>query len=52
VWRPSPFERWLAHTDALLRPRLPAVPAPIATLTETAYLLCYPVVPVSLALVW
>ena len=48
----SPFERWLAHTDALLRPRLPAVPAPIATLTETAYLLCYPVVPVSLALVW
>jgi len=48
----SPFERWLAHTDARLRPGLPAVPAPIATLTETAYLLCYPVVPVSLALVW
>ena len=27
----SPFERWLAHTDARLRPGLPAVPAPITT---------------------
>src|SRR5262245_6657349 len=39
----SRFEQWLARTDAALRPRLPDVPSPLAVLSETAYLLCYPV---------
>jgi hypothetical protein len=49
---PSRFERWLTRTDVYLRPRLPHVPSALTVLAETAYLLCYPVVPLALALVW
>jgi hypothetical protein len=48
----SRFESWLAGTDTRLRPMLPRVPGSLVALTETAYLLCYPIVPLSLALVW
>jgi hypothetical protein len=46
------FEDWLVRSDARLRLRLPGVPSRLATLAELAYLFCYPLVPVSLALVW
>jgi membrane-associated phospholipid phosphatase len=49
---PSRFEQWLTRTDVYLRPRLPHVPSPLLVLIETAYLLCYPVVPLALALLW
>jgi hypothetical protein len=49
---PTNFERWLIRTDEVLRPRLPGVPASVAVLTETAYLACYPVVPLSMIVVW
>jgi membrane-associated phospholipid phosphatase len=48
----TPFETWLARTDAVLRPRMPAVPPRIVALTELAYLGCYPLVPLSFVLVW
>jgi hypothetical protein len=48
----SRFETWLAATDTRLRPRLPRVPGSLVALAETAYLLCYPIVPLSLAIVW
>jgi membrane-associated phospholipid phosphatase len=48
----SSFETWLRRTDAVIRPRLPRVPAPLATLSELAYLLCYPIVPIGLGCVW
>jgi hypothetical protein len=50
--RISAFEEWLARSDAALRPRLPAVPRLLTTLTELAYLSCYPIVPIAFALVW
>ena len=46
------FERWLARSDDLLRPRLPWVPQPLRPVVELAYLFCYPLVPVSCAIVW
>ena len=46
------FEAWLVRSDARLRPSLPAVPAWAAPVVELAYLLCYPLVPVSFAIVW
>ena len=46
------FEEWLARGDRAVRPHLPSIPAPVAHLTELAYLLCYPVVPASLLVVW
>jgi membrane-associated phospholipid phosphatase len=50
--RTSRFERWLAETDTRLRPRLPSIPQSLVALAEAAYLFCYPVVPLSLAIVW
>lgn len=49
---PTSFERWLIRSDAVLRPRMPSVPAALLMAAETAYLLCYPIVPLSMALVW
>jgi membrane-associated phospholipid phosphatase len=46
------FQHWLTSTDARLRTRLPAVPGPLTKLVEIAYLLCYPIIPVALAIVW
>ena len=37
---PTRFERWLAGTDATLRPRLPAVPRWLEPLLELSYLVC------------
>jgi hypothetical protein len=48
----TPFERWLAASDRWFRPRLPGVPGAFAHVTELAYLLCYPLVPGSFAVVW
>ena len=46
------FEEWLLMSDAGIRRLLPGVPAPLATIVELAYLSCYPLVPVSFAIVW
>ena len=46
------FENWLVATDAVLRPSLPIVRGRAADSVELAYLLCYPLIPVSFALVW
>jgi hypothetical protein len=46
------FEKWLARTDGRLRRVLPDVPQPLHHLVELAYLLCYPLVPASFAIVW
>ena len=45
------FERWLAASDRRVRPRLPAVPAPLSQVAELAYLLCYPLVPAAFVVV-
>jgi hypothetical protein len=47
----STFERWLRRTDLPLRARLPAVPAPLVSSVELAYLFCYPLVPAACAVV-
>jgi membrane-associated phospholipid phosphatase len=52
TFSPSNFERWLTRTDLYFRPRLPHVPSALGVLAETAYLLCYPIVPLALAIVW
>lgn len=46
------FERWLVRSDMQFRQRLLTVPAPLAHVTEFAYLLCYPLVPALFAVVW
>ncbi len=52
VAHPTRFEAWLTRSDERLRSRLPAMPAPLRHLTEAAYLVCYPLVPLSFAIVW
>jgi hypothetical protein len=49
---PTRFERQLAASDERLRSMLPALPAWLRHLTEAAYLMCYPLVPLSFAIVW
>src|SRR5687768_12502088 len=49
---PTRFEQWLVRTDARLRPALPGLPLALAHVTELAYLLCYPLVPASFAVIW
>jgi membrane-associated phospholipid phosphatase len=46
------FEAWLARADTGLRRWLPPVPRALAPLLELAYLLCYPLVPLSFTIVW
>jgi hypothetical protein len=46
------FERWLDGVDRTVRPRLLSVPGPVRHLLELAYLLCYPLVPASLLVIW
>jgi len=46
------FEAWLVRADTGLRRRLPRVPGALAPLLELAYLLCYPLVPLSFTIVW
>ena len=48
----SRFERWLRHSDERLRARLFTVPRLLRELVELAYLLCYPLVPISFVVVW
>jgi membrane-associated phospholipid phosphatase len=49
---PSWFERWLSRTDERCRGACPALPAILLLPVETAYLACYPIVPVSMGIVW
>ena len=49
--RATRFERWLHGSDEQCRPLLPRIPAPLAHVTELAYLLCYPLVPASFIVV-
>lgn len=46
----SPFEQWLSRSDERWRRILPAVPSPLLMPVETAYLACYPIVPLSMGL--
>ena len=46
------FEDWLRRSDEGLRRRLPGVPALLDPIIELAYLLCYPLVPLSFAVIW
>ena len=46
------FEEWLVRTDTQLRRFLPAVPRSLGHVVELGYLLCYPLVPLSFAVVW
>jgi membrane-associated phospholipid phosphatase len=48
----QPFEAWLVRADIDLRRLLPRVPGALAPLLELAYLLCYPLVPLSFTIVW
>lgn len=49
---PTRFERWLVASDMRLRPLLPRLPAPVVHVTELAYLVCYPMVPATCAVLW
>lgn len=49
---PSRFEQWLSRSDERWRDACPAVPSLLLVPVETAYLACYPVVPVSMGIVW
>ena len=49
---PSRFEQWLCRSDERLRDACPRVPSLRLVPVETAYLACYPVVPVSMGIVW
>jgi hypothetical protein len=46
------FEDWLRKSDEGLRCRLPGVPSLFSPLLELAYLLCYPLVPLSFTVIW
>ena len=46
------FEAWLAKADTGIRRLLPRVPKAFAPLLELAYLLCYPLVPLSFTIAW
>ena len=46
------FEDGLARLDSRCRPLLPSVPSVLVPVLELAYLLCYPLVPLSFAVVW
>jgi len=50
--REHSFEAWLVRADTDLRRWLPRVPGALAPLLELAYLLCYPLVPLSFTVVW
>ena len=45
---PSWFEQWLSRSDERCRSACPALPAILLLPAETAYLACYPIVPVSM----
>lgn len=46
------FEDWLRRSDDRLRGLLPGVPALLGPIVELGYLLCYPLVPLSFAVIW
>lgn len=48
----SAFEQWLSRSDDWWRGVCPPVPSLLQMPVETAYLACYPIVPVSMGLVW
>ena len=49
---PTRFEAWLVASDRAVRPWLPPLPSPAVLLTELAYFVCYPLVPLSFLIVW
>ena len=50
--RSTRFERWLAASDMWLRGSMPRVPSAFVHVAELAYLLCYPLIPVSFTIVF
>lgn len=46
------FEDWLRRSDEGVRRLLPGVPARLGPFVELAYLLCYPLVPLSFGVIW
>lgn len=46
------FEAWLIHSEARYRSLIASIPAPVVTIGDLAYLLCYPLVPLSFLVVW
>jgi membrane-associated phospholipid phosphatase len=46
------FEEWLRESDARVRRVLPELPRTLRPVAELGYLLCYPLVPLSFAVVW
>ena len=50
--RGSAFERWLVRSDEALRGIVRALPGWLAYIVEVAYLGCFPLIPISFAVVW
>jgi membrane-associated phospholipid phosphatase len=46
------FEEWLMRSDARWRRHVSRLPGWLAHVSEVAYLLCYPLVPISFLVVW
>jgi membrane-associated phospholipid phosphatase len=46
------FEAWLVRSDAVTRRYLAGLPPWLAHICEVAYLLCYPLVPITFLVVW
>jgi membrane-associated phospholipid phosphatase len=52
VRRGSAFERWLVRSDEVLRGIALALPPWLAYIVEVGYLTCFPLIPISFAVVW
>jgi membrane-associated phospholipid phosphatase len=48
----SAFERWLVRSDEVLRGIAHALPRWFAYIVEVGYLTCFPLIPISFAVVW
>jgi hypothetical protein len=50
--RGGAFEAWLVRTDAALRGAVDTMPRWLAYSVEIGYLFCFPLIPISFAIVW
>jgi len=50
--RGSAFETWLVRSDDVLRGIARALPRWLANIVEVGYLTCFPLIPISFAVVW